>query len=180
MANLNREGALYQVVLGCFAAVCLWFKRAGSTSNLDSQCLKLMLRSLRQVASAIVRMHPATVSHITRMIQAAGVLGTREGRKFKAMAAVAFFEFLCPSKLCMTNAEHYLGVKYIRLSNLNLLHCCLKLRSSKHLRRPATVNLYDFPEEEVKPVRLLREYIKSLGQVGQRSPMFAITSRQFG
>ena len=138
-----------------------------------------MLRGLRQVASATVKKHPATVSHITRMMKAAGALGTREGCKFKAMAEVAFFELLLPSELCMTNAEHYLEVKDIKLSYLNLLHCCLNLRSSKHLRRPAIVNLYDF-QEEVKPVRLLREYIKLLGQVGQRSPLFAITARHFG
>ena len=80
----------------------------------------------------------------------------------------------------MTDAEHYLRVKYVRLSDLNLLHCHLKLYSSKHSRRPAIVNLYDFPEEEVKPVRLLRKYIKSLGQVGGRSLVFGITARHFG
>ena len=180
VANLNREGASYQAVLGCLAAVRFWLRRAGLTSNLDSQRLRLMLRGLRRVAPATVRKHPVTVSHLTRMMQAAGILGTKERRRFKAMAAVAFFGFLRPSELCMTDAEHYLRVKDIKFSHLNLLHCRLKLRSSKHSRRPAIVNLYDFPEEKVKPVRLLRKYIKSLGQVGRRSPLFAITARQFG
>ena len=45
------------------------------------------------------------------MMQTAGILGTREGRRLKAMAAVAFFGFLRPSELRMTDAEHYLRVK---------------------------------------------------------------------
>ena len=180
VANLNREGASYQVVLGCPAAVCFWLKRAGLTSNLDSQRLRLMLRGLRRVAPATVKKHPVTVSYLTRVMQAAGILGTKEPRRFKAMAAVAFFGFFRPSELCMTDAEHYLRVKDARISDLNLLHCHLKLCSSKQSRRPALLNLYDFPEEEVKPVRLLRKYIKSLGQVGRRSPLFAITARQLG
>ena len=119
-------------------------------------------------------------SHLICMMQAAGVLGTRERHRFKAMAAVAFFEFPFSSELCMTDTEHYSRVKDESFSDLNLLHCRLKLRSSKHSWLPAIVNLYDFPEEEVKPVRLLKEYIKSLGQVGQRAPLFAITARHFG
>ena len=114
------------------------------------------------------------------MMRTAGILGAGECRRFRAMAAVAFFGFLHLLELCMTDAEHYLRLKDVRFYDLNLLHCHLKLCSSKHSRRPAIVNLYDFPEEEVKPVRLLREYIKSLGQVGQRSPLFAITARHFG
>ena len=64
VANLNREGATYQVVLGCLAvaAVRFWFKRAGSTSNLDSQRLRLMFRALRQVAPATVRRHSVILS----------------------------------------------------------------------------------------------------------------------
>ena len=112
-------------------------------------------------------------------MQAANIIGTRECCRFKAMTAVAFFRFLHSSELCMTNAEHYLRVKDVRLSHLNLLHCRLKLCLSKHSRQPAKVNLYDFPEVEVKRVRLLRKYIKSLGQVGQRTPLFAITARFF-
>ena len=106
VANLNREGASYQVVLGCLAAVRFWFKRAGSTSNLDSQRLRLTRRGLRQVALATVRKHPVTVSHLTRMMKTAGILGTRERSRFKAVAAVAFFGFLRPSELCMTDTEH--------------------------------------------------------------------------
>ena len=62
VANLNREGATYQVVLGCLAAVRFWFKRAGSTSNLDSQRLRLMLKALRQVAPVTVRKHSVILS----------------------------------------------------------------------------------------------------------------------
>ena len=132
VANLNREGNFYQVALGCLAAVRFWFKRAGSTSNLDSQRLRLTRRGLRQVALATVRKHPVTVSHLTRMMKTAGILGTRERSRFKAVAAVAFFGFLRPSELCMTDAEHYLRVKDVRFSDINQLHCRLKLRSSKH------------------------------------------------
>ena len=91
VANLNREGASYQVVLGCLAAVRFWFKRADSTSNLDSQRLSLMLRGLRKVIPATVKKHPVTVSHFTRMMQAVGILRTRKSLRFKAIAAVAFF-----------------------------------------------------------------------------------------
>ena len=50
-----------------------------------------MLRGLKQVDPATVKKHPVTVSHLTRMMQAADVLETKEGRRFKAMVAVAFF-----------------------------------------------------------------------------------------
>ena len=52
------------------------------------------------------------------MMQTAGILGARDRHRFKAMVAVAFFGFLCPSKLCMTDAEHYLRVKDVRFSDL--------------------------------------------------------------
>ena len=80
----------------------------------------------------------------------------------------------------MIDAEHYLRVEYVRFFDLNLLPCRLKLHSSKHSRRPAIVSLYDFPDEEVKPVRLLRKYIKSLDQVERRFPLLAITAKHFG
>ena len=118
-------------------------------------------------------------SHLICMMQAAGILRTREGSRLKAMAADAFFEFLHSSELRVTDAEHYLRVKDVRFSDLNLLHCRLKLCSSKHSQRSTIVNLYDFPKEEVQLVRLLRKYIV-IGQVGQRSPLFAITASHFG
>ena len=117
-------------------------------------------------------------------MQAAGILGARDQEileaRFKAMVAVTFFGFLCPSKLCMTDAEHYLRVKDVRFSDINQLHCRLKLRSSKHSWGLAVVNFYNFPEKKVKPVHLLRKYIKALGQVRRRAPLFAITARHFG
>ena len=55
------------------------------------------------------------------MMQAAGILGARDQEileaRFKAMVAVTFFGFLCPSKLCMTDAEHYLRVKDVRFTD---------------------------------------------------------------
>ena len=75
------------------------------------------------------------------MMQTAGILGARDRHRFKAMVAVAFFGFLCPSKLCMTDAEHYLRVKDVRFTDFNLHHCRLKPCSSKHSRRPAVVKV---------------------------------------
>ena len=94
----------------------------------------VILTGLRQDIPATVRKHPVAVSHHICLMQVAGILGTGDRRRFKVMAAVALIGFLCPSELYMTDAEHYLKVKDVRFSDFNLLHCRLKLRSSKHPR----------------------------------------------
>lgn len=123
--------------------------------------------------------NPVTISHLKRLCEAAAKLPSKfEAARFRSVITLAFFGFLRPSEICSSPAGHQLKVGSVRLAQKGRV-CYINFKSFKHSSTTKVVKIEDCVDLNVRPVALLRRYMRLLRNPDRGAPLYDLSPRRF-
>lgn len=178
LASLSRAGFSYPTILSRLSAIRHMAKREGLSTDCNTGKVQLILKGLKNSYVPKTK-SPVTISHLKRLYDAASALtGKLETARFRSIISLAFFGFLRPSEVCLSTANHHLRVGDIRFSGDGKA-CYVLFKSFKHSKDARTIKICDVGGLPVKPVALLRRYMRLLGRSDNAAPLFSMSPRGF-